>query len=119
VHRSVWRRESDIRNELDKTREELNQATELALEFEQKCDTLENRARSAEARYRDTMRSLKELEEPKLTMTEEDHTKMMEMSPGERENLVSHILNGKRVLCVCVMRIRFNDSSFSFFLLNE
>ncbi|KAI8890013.1 kinase-like protein [Backusella circina FSU 941] len=95
VHRSVWRRESDIRTELDKTREELNQATELALEIEQKCDTLESRARTAEARYRDTMRSLKEiqLEDPKLAMMEEDHTKAMEITPGERDKILSHILN--------------------------
>jgi WNK lysine deficient protein kinase len=87
VRRSVWRRESDIRNELDKTRDQLNQATDRVLETEHKCDEFENRARVAETRYKEAIKHLKELEELKVSETQE-----------ERENLVNHILNGKNIL---------------------
>jgi chromosome segregation ATPase len=60
---SVWRRESDIRSELEKTREELERAAEHVLEVESKCDGYENRARAAEIRYRDAIRSLQEIKE--------------------------------------------------------
>ncbi|KAI8072643.1 kinase-like domain-containing protein [Gongronella butleri] len=60
---SVWRRENDIRSELDRTREELAAASEQIIDAESKCDDFENRARLAEARYRETMRSLRELED--------------------------------------------------------
>ncbi|KAI8975346.1 kinase-like domain-containing protein [Mycotypha africana] len=67
VHRSVWRRESDIRTELDRTRRELNHATDRVLEIEQKCEDFETRARAAESRYREALRSLRELEELKMS----------------------------------------------------
>ncbi|KAF7721665.1 hypothetical protein EC973_004315 [Apophysomyces ossiformis] len=62
VRRSVWRRESDIRSELDKTRMELRRATELVKEIEAKCEDYESRARTAESRYRDAIRGLLEVE---------------------------------------------------------
>ena len=120
VRRSVWRRESDIRSELDRTREDLTKATERFMEIEQKCDTFESRARAAENRYRDALKNLRELEELKSPLTDEDVSKKPALSealssmtlgstgsstmvglntPEEREKLVSHILDGK-VYCV-------------------
>jgi predicted RNase H-like nuclease (RuvC/YqgF family) len=124
VRRSVWRRESDIRNELDRTREELNEAAGRVLEIEQKCESFESKARAAETRYREAVRNLRELEELKSPLTEEELPKkhpalnesLASMSlnntgstaqsslnglntPEEREKLVSHILDGK-IYCV-------------------
>ncbi|KAG0163720.1 hypothetical protein DFQ28_011316 [Apophysomyces sp. BC1034] len=62
VRRSVWRRESDIRSELDKTRIELKRATDRVMEIEAKCEGFENRARSAESRYRDAVRGLRDVQ---------------------------------------------------------
>ncbi|KAI9475629.1 MAG: kinase-like domain-containing protein [Benjaminiella poitrasii] len=114
VRRSVWRRESDIRSELDRTRQELNHATDRVLEIEQKCDDFENRARAAENRYREALRNLRDLEElrsPTSTLVDDEyHTKKplltdtlanmtISSSNGhvpeerEREKLVNHILD--------------------------
>ncbi|KAI8642628.1 hypothetical protein BD408DRAFT_416248, partial [Parasitella parasitica] len=68
---SVWRRESDIRSELERTREELERAAEHVLEVENKCDGYENRARVAEIRYRDAIRSLREIKETQQLTTEQ------------------------------------------------
>lgn len=115
VRRSVWRRESDIRNELDRTRQELSEATERVHEIEVKCENFESRARAAELRYKDALKNLRELEELKSPVSDEDVSKkpalneaLASMSLGstgssmngpitteEREKLVSHILDGK------------------------
>lgn len=68
---SVWRRESDIRSELERTREELERAAEHVVEVENKCDGYENRARAAETRYRDAIRSLREIKETQQLSTEQ------------------------------------------------
>lgn len=68
---SIWRRESDIRSELEKTREELERAAEHVLEVESKCDGYENRARAAEIRYRDAIRSLREIKESQQLTSEQ------------------------------------------------
>ena len=108
VRRSVWRRESDIRNELDRTRDELNHATDLVLEIEQKCDDFENRARVAETRYRDAVRNLRELEDLRspTSLSESGLNETMSNisianghAQEEREKLVNHILDG---MCVSV-----------------
>ena len=105
VRRSVWRRESDIRNELDRTKEELNHATDRVLEVEQKCNNFESRAQAAESRYKNALRSLKELEELKsASSTEMSDTSMANLSLNgqhppderEREKLVNHILDGRK-----------------------
>ncbi|KAI8342304.1 kinase-like domain-containing protein [Chlamydoabsidia padenii] len=57
---SIWRREKDIRSELEKTRLELQQLTDRAMEMEAKCEDSETRARVAESMYRDAMRSIRE-----------------------------------------------------------
>lgn len=110
VKRSVWRRESDIRNELDRTRDELNMATDRVLEIEQKCEDFEGRARAAESRYRDALKSLRELEESRSpTLSSGEKTPLiseslanMNISYGhtqeEREKLVNHILDGKIII---------------------
>ncbi|KAI8979177.1 kinase-like domain-containing protein, partial [Mycotypha africana] len=67
---SIWRRENDIRSELQRTRQELARTTEHVLEVESKCDGFESRARVAEKKYFDALRSLKDLREThQLTST--------------------------------------------------
>lgn len=68
---SVWRRESDIRSELERTREELERAAEHVLEVETRCDGYECRAREAEIRYREAIRSLREIKETQQLSTEQ------------------------------------------------
>jgi len=89
---------------LDRTRDELNHATDRVHEIEQKCDDFENRARAAENRYRDALRNLRELEELKspTSLSESglsDTLSTMSIVNGhsqeEREKLVNHILDGK------------------------
>ncbi|ORZ14207.1 kinase-like domain-containing protein [Absidia repens] len=63
VRQSVWRRESDIRSELERTREELELATQRIKDVEHQCDDYESRARMAEAKYRETARNLREMED--------------------------------------------------------
>ncbi|KAI7861624.1 kinase-like domain-containing protein [Spinellus fusiger] len=63
ARRSVWRRESDIRSELDRTRLELKRASDHVMEIESRCEGFENRARATETRYREAMRSLREVHE--------------------------------------------------------
>ncbi|KAI8149341.1 kinase-like domain-containing protein [Fennellomyces sp. T-0311] len=66
---SIWRRDTDarpdseIQSELDSVRLELERATEHAREIESKCEGFESLARSAETRYREAMRNLRELQE--------------------------------------------------------
>ncbi|ORX58150.1 kinase-like protein [Hesseltinella vesiculosa] len=57
---SVWRRENDIRSELDRTRLELQQTTEHVLDMEAKVEDYEARARNAEAKYQEAMHRLRE-----------------------------------------------------------
>ncbi|KAI7901213.1 kinase-like domain-containing protein [Cokeromyces recurvatus] len=121
VRRSVWRRESDIRSELERTRQDLNHATDRVHEIEQKCEDFENRARAAENRYREALRNLRDLEElrsPTSTLVDDEYhlTKKPLLSDTlanmtissshnghmlderERERLVNHILDGKYIL---------------------
>ncbi|KAI9282267.1 kinase-like domain-containing protein [Sporodiniella umbellata] len=106
VRRSVWRRESDIRSELDRTRQELAQANDKVSEVEQRCDTFESLARVAENKYREAARTLREFEDTKAP-AESDIKSSIESSNGsttqnatlsvlddqEREKLVNHILD--------------------------
>ncbi|KAI9487553.1 MAG: putative serine/threonine-specific protein kinase pkpA Phycomyces blakesleeanus [Benjaminiella poitrasii] len=71
---SIWRRESDIRSELQRTRKELERAAEHALEVESRCDGFENRARTAESRYREAMRSIQELKQTQQISVEQLET---------------------------------------------
>ncbi|CAO3611405.1 unnamed protein product [Cunninghamella blakesleeana] len=57
---NIWRRENDIRSELEKTKLELNKVTEHTLEMEAKCDELEAKAKLAESKYLEVVRSLHE-----------------------------------------------------------
>lgn len=63
TQQSVWRRENDIRSELERTRQELDAATNRIMDVEHKCDDYESRARLAEVRYREAIWTLGELEE--------------------------------------------------------
>ncbi|KAG1453142.1 hypothetical protein G6F56_007645 [Rhizopus delemar] len=107
VRRSVWRRESDIRNELDRTRQELTQANDKVIEAEQKCDTFEGLVRAAENKYREAVRTLRELEDTKVpsesdnkhanensaNLTIQNATVPQVLDEREREKLVNHILD--------------------------
>ncbi|KAI9243938.1 kinase-like domain-containing protein [Sporodiniella umbellata] len=116
--RSVWRRESDIRIELDRTKAELSQANDRVLEIGQKYETYEDRVRAAETKYREAVRTLRELEELKPPPPAETENKpfnesvdsILILSPSittstqlpvpspqlsdekEREKLMNHIL---------------------------
>ncbi|KAI9301269.1 kinase-like domain-containing protein [Cunninghamella echinulata] len=59
---NIWRRENDIRSELEKTKLELKQVTDRTLEMEAKCEEIEAKARLAEAKYLEVMRNLRERE---------------------------------------------------------
>ncbi|KAI9315364.1 kinase-like domain-containing protein [Dichotomocladium elegans] len=66
---SVWRRDTESRieetevlgSELERVLLELERTTEHARDVEARCENYETLARSAESRYRDAMRSLREL----------------------------------------------------------
>ncbi|OBZ89463.1 Serine/threonine-protein kinase pkpA [Choanephora cucurbitarum] len=68
---SIWRRESDIRTELEKTREQLEKAAEHVIEVESKCDGYENRAIAAELRYQNAIQSILEMKETQLITSEQ------------------------------------------------
>ncbi|KAI8062854.1 kinase-like domain-containing protein, partial [Gongronella butleri] len=55
---AVWRRENDIRSELERTRLELEAATEQTKAMEAKVEDYEARVRVAEAKYQEAMRRL-------------------------------------------------------------
>ncbi|KAI7906165.1 kinase-like domain-containing protein, partial [Cokeromyces recurvatus] len=74
IKESIWRRESDIRSELQRTREELERAAEHVLEVESRCDDFETRARTAENRYREAMRSIQELKQTQHLSAEQLET---------------------------------------------
>ncbi|CAO3673780.1 unnamed protein product [Rhizopus stolonifer] len=116
VRRSVWRRESDIRIELERTQVELNQANERVQEIGQKYETYEGRVRVAENKYREAVRTLRELEELKppteneskqaeslnnlpvqspsiIATTPPSTTTPQMLDERERDKLVNHILD--------------------------
>ncbi|CAO3650455.1 unnamed protein product [Cunninghamella blakesleeana] len=66
VEQPVWRRENDIRSELERTKRELDDANGRILEVEQKYGDYESRMRIAETRYLNTLKNLQELEEQQL-----------------------------------------------------
>ncbi|KAI9028325.1 putative serine/threonine-specific protein kinase pkpA Phycomyces blakesleeanus [Phycomyces nitens] len=72
VRQSVWRRESDIRSELDKVRLELEKVSKRARELETKCEMYENRARSIEGQYRETLKQLRETQDQQNTTHSRD-----------------------------------------------
>jgi hypothetical protein len=53
--RMVWRRENDIRSELERARQDLALAAERAHEAEKRCMTFEQRVKLAEERYLDVI----------------------------------------------------------------
>ncbi|KAG2184902.1 hypothetical protein INT43_000815 [Umbelopsis isabellina] len=60
VRRSVWRRESDIRSELEDARHDLEIASDHLHEIEKRCETLEIQALQSESKYREAMKQLRE-----------------------------------------------------------
>lgn len=80
TRQSVWRRESDIRSELERTRKELDLATERIMDVEHKCNDYESRARMAEVKYRETVRSLRDIEEQQRK--QQESTTMESTSTG-------------------------------------
>ncbi|KAG1151143.1 hypothetical protein G6F37_002061 [Rhizopus arrhizus] len=59
--RTVWRRENDIRSELERAKRELRAARDKILDAEKKCDSLEQRTQLAEERYRETINALEQV----------------------------------------------------------
>jgi WNK lysine deficient protein kinase len=59
--RTVWRRENDIRSELERAKRELRAARDKILDAEKKCDSLEQRTQLAEERYRETISALEQV----------------------------------------------------------
>ncbi|ORZ25264.1 kinase-like domain-containing protein [Absidia repens] len=66
---SIWRRDTDVRSELEKTRQELQQLTDRAMDMEVKCEDSETRARMAESKYRDALRNLRDRQQQQLDDT--------------------------------------------------
>ncbi|KAL0136223.1 Ser/Thr protein kinase [Mucor lusitanicus] len=109
---SVWRRESDIRSELERTREELERAAEHVLEVETRCDGYECRAREAEIRYRDAIRSLREIKETQQLSTEQ--LEVLKKNPRFNHDLKIDTSRLKRADNATTTAVRlasvFNDS---------
>ncbi|CAO3591869.1 unnamed protein product [Absidia cylindrospora] len=82
ARQSVWRRESDIRSELERTRQELDLATDRIVDVEHKCEDYESRARVAEAKYRETVRNLREMEEQQQRQPENKNSSNESSSTG-------------------------------------
>ncbi|ORZ19384.1 kinase-like domain-containing protein [Absidia repens] len=82
ARQSVWRRESDIRSELERTRQELDLATDRIVDVEHKCEDYESRARVAEAKYRETVRNLREMEELQQKQPENKNSSNESSSTG-------------------------------------
>lgn len=66
--RMVWRRENDIRSELERAKKDLQLAQDKILEAEKKCEGLEQRSHIAEERYKDTINALEQI---KLSVSNE------------------------------------------------
>ncbi|KAL9558200.1 hypothetical protein MBANPS3_001020 [Mucor bainieri] len=58
--RMVWRRENDIRSELERAKNELISAREKIADVEKKCNSFEQRTQLAEERYKDTITALEQ-----------------------------------------------------------
>ncbi|CAO0796900.1 unnamed protein product [Mucor circinelloides] len=58
--RMVWRRENDIRSELERAKNELMAAREKIADVEKKCNSFEQRTQLAEERYKDTITALEQ-----------------------------------------------------------
>jgi WNK lysine deficient protein kinase len=58
--RMVWRRENDIRSELERAKKELVAARDKILDVEKKCESFEQRTQLAEERYKDTITALEQ-----------------------------------------------------------
>ncbi|KAI7863441.1 kinase-like domain-containing protein [Spinellus fusiger] len=63
ARQSVWRRESDIRSELDKARFDLEETTQHAQGLENKCEMYENRVKTVEGQYAEAMKLLRETQD--------------------------------------------------------
>ncbi|CAO3595494.1 unnamed protein product [Absidia cylindrospora] len=78
---SIWRREKDVRSELEKTQLELQQLTDRAMEIEARCEESETKARLAESMYRDAMRNLKERQQQQQQQQQQQHEDLYLVHP--------------------------------------
>jgi WNK lysine deficient protein kinase len=71
--RLVWRRENDIRSELERAKSDLSNTRDKIMEAEKKCDALEQRTQIAEERYKETVAALEQAKQvvPDLDQVEE------------------------------------------------
>lgn len=95
--RTVWRRENDIRSELERAKRELRAARDKILDAEKKFDSLEQRTQLAEERYRDTINALElakisVLESPTSSLPDTDLT---DHETANEDNLTTFDSAGK------------------------
>lgn len=103
--RMVWRRENDIRSELERARQELTIAAERAHAAEKRCMTFEQRVKLAEERYQevierretDSFKIYTATEAPSTRSTLADDDRTWESSSGRTSHstLMAHVLSGK------------------------
>jgi predicted nucleic acid-binding Zn-ribbon protein len=101
--RMVWRRENDIRSELERARQELAMATDRAHEAEKLCMTFEQRVQLAEERYNDFMEkreadheTLAPPIESSSSFTQLEDDRIWESSNRTSHSaLMAHVLSGK------------------------
>lgn len=98
--RMVWRRENDIRSELERAKAELIAARDKILDAEKKCDTLEQRTQLAEERYKDT-----------LSMLEQTRLSLEDNSDSERYQESSHVISPTNTMTTSPMNNNFEESS--------
>lgn len=109
--RMVWRRENDIRSELERARQELVMATDRAHEAEKLCMTFEQRVQLAEERYNDFMEK-REAEHETLappiesssSSTHMDDDRIWESSGRTSHSaLMAHVLSGKLAILLLLL----------------
>jgi len=101
--RMVWRRENDIRSELERARQELTIAAERAHAAEKRCMTFEQRVKLAEERYQevierretDSFKIYTATEAPSTRSTLADDDRTWESSSGRTSHstLMAHVLS--------------------------
>ncbi|KAI7906407.1 kinase-like domain-containing protein [Cokeromyces recurvatus] len=67
----IWRRENDIRSELERAKRELTAARSKIVEMEKKCENIEQRTQITEERYKDTLVAIENF---KLSFVETEAT---------------------------------------------
>ncbi|KAI7892314.1 kinase-like domain-containing protein [Mucor mucedo] len=83
--RMVWRRENDIRSELERAKKDLMAARDKILDVEKKCDSFEQRTQLAEERYKDTITAL---EQARLASELDHEIELLNTTPSSTYNTI-------------------------------